>query len=123
MKSFEKLEILRAAVCIVGADGEVSTEESKLIDKLAGEIGVGQASRQAMLDRGKSDPEFCQEMFRVLKTEPNETMLTLFHAAMADGVLADQELAVLWHFGEKLGLDKDTFDKLVQKAKSMISES
>ena len=36
MKSFEKLEILRAAVCVVGADGEVSEDESALIDKLAG---------------------------------------------------------------------------------------
>ena len=119
MKSFEKLEILRAAVCVVGADGEVSEDESALIDKLASEIGVGKASRQAMLDRGKTDPEFCEDMFRVLKTEPNETMLTLFHASMSDGVLSESEIRVLWHFADKLGVNKETFDNLVEKAKSM----
>ncbi|MEE2643065.1 MAG: hypothetical protein VX768_20725 [Planctomycetota bacterium] len=119
MKSFEKLEILRAAVSVVAIDGEVSEQERALIDKLATEIGVGQASRQAMIARGTSDPEFCEEMFRVLKTDPGETMMTLFHAAMVDGVLDESEVKVLWHFAAKLGMQENTFSALVEKAKSM----
>ena len=119
MKSFEKLEILRAAVSVVGIDGEIHEHEQSLIDKLAGEIGVGLASRTAMLERGKKDPEFFQQMFRVLKTQPDQTMLILLRAAMADGELSDPEMKVLKHFAEKLEVDDATFEDLVQKAGSM----
>lgn len=122
MKSFEKLEILRAAVCVVGIDGEIHEAEAKVIDKLAGAIGVGLASREAMLARGKSDPNFCKEMFRVLKTAPKETMITMFQAAMADGELVDSEIQVLKHFAEKLGVEEPHFDKLVQQAKDMLNK-
>lgn len=121
VKSFEKLEILRAAVCVVGIDGEVDSKELALIEKLAKEIGVGQASREAMIDRAKSDPDFCQQMLRVLRTDQNETMLTLFQAAMADGVLLDAEIEVLRHFAEKLQVDSATFENLVAKAKTMLN--
>lgn len=120
MKSFEKVEILRAAVCVVGADGKVTEAESKLIDKLAGEIGVGLASREAMLNRGKNDPDFCKEMFRVLKTDPKETMLILFQAAMVDRDLDETELRVLKVFAEKLGVSESVFSKLVENAKNML---
>lgn len=120
MKSFEKLEILRAAVCVVGADGEVEESELKLIEKLAGEIGVGRASREAMLNRGKSDPNFCEDMFRVLKTSPKETMITLFQAAMVDGELAESEIRVLGRFAEKLGVDEAQFARLVEQAQGML---
>ncbi len=122
MKSFEKLEILRAAVCVVAVDGEVTAEENTLIEKLAKDIGVGLASRTAMLERGKNDPDFCQQMFNVLKTDPDETMLTLFHSAMADGKLQDSEIRVLQHFATKLDIDEGAFANLVEKAKSMLSK-
>ena len=123
MKSFEKLELLRAAVCVVGADGEIEESESDLIDKLADAIGVGRASREAMLNRGKSDPNFCNEMFRVLKTDPKETMITLFQAAMVDGVLADSEIRVLKNFADKLGLEDAHFETLVQQARDLIEKN
>lgn len=120
MKSFEKLEILRAVVCVAGSDGEVSDSERQLIDKLCDEIGVGQASREAMIDRAVSDSDFHEQMFRVLKTEPDQTMLTVFHVAMVDGKLEDRELFVLKNYALKLGLDESTFENLVKKAQGMI---
>lgn len=121
MKSFEKLEILRAAVCIAGVDGEVDEQELKLIEKLSKEIGVGRASREAMIDRAIKDPDFHKQMFRVLKTETDQTMLTMFHAAMVDGKLDDSEIKVLKHFAEKLDVSDETFEKLVAKAQSMTN--
>lgn len=120
MKSFEKLEVLRAAVCVVGADGEVGETENRLIDRLADEIGVGQASREAMLERGKTDPNFCEEMFRVLKISPKDTIITLFQVAMVDGKLGDEEIRVLGRFAEKLGIKKESFNSLVEQAQSKL---
>jgi len=122
MKSFEKLEILRAAVCIVGVDGKIDDQELQLVEKLAKEIGVGRASREAMIDRAIDDPDFHKQMFRVLKTETDQTMLTMFHAAMVDGELEDSEIEVLKHFAAKLDLSDETFEKLVDKAQSMTKE-
>lgn len=122
MKSFEKLEILRAAVCIVGVDGKIDDQELQLVEKLAKEIGVGRASREAMIDRAIDDPDFHKQMFRVLKTETDQTMLTMFHAAMVDGELEDSEIEVLKHFAAKLDVSDETFEKLVAKAQSMTKE-
>lgn len=119
MKSFEKLEILRAAVCIVGVDGKIDDQELQLVEKLAKEIGVGRASREAMIDRAIDDPDFHKQMFRVLKTETDQTMLTMFHAAMVDGELEDSEIEVLKHFAAKLDVSDETFEKLVGKAQAM----
>ena len=62
-------------------------------------------------------------MFRVLKTQPDQTMLILLRAAMADGELSDPEMKVLKHFAEKLEVDEMTFEGLVQKAGSTTSKS
>ncbi|MDB4413439.1 hypothetical protein N9189_02830 [Pirellulaceae bacterium] len=122
MKSFEKLEILRAAVCIVGVDGKIDDQELQLVEKLAKEIGVGRASREAMIDRAIDDPDFHKQMFRVLKTETDQTMLIMFHAAMVDGELEDSEIEVLKHFAAKLDVSDETFEKLVGKAQAMTKE-
>ncbi|MEC9094888.1 MAG: hypothetical protein VX438_19425 [Planctomycetota bacterium] len=116
MKSFERLEILRAAVSVVGVDGEIHEGEKALIEKLAGEIGVGLASRTAMLDRAQNDPEFHQQMLRVLKTEPEQTMAILLNAAMADGELAESEVKVLKHFATKLEFEEARLEALIDDA-------
>ena len=117
MKSYEKLEILRAAVCVVGVDGQVGPEEKVLIEKLAGAIGVGLASREAMIDRAKSDQDFWQEMFGVLKTSPVDTMLILFQAALADGEVSESESSVLQRFAERLGISEEEFVGLEDTAR------
>ena len=98
MKSFENLEILRAAVCIVGADGEVDEKENAFFEKLAKKIGVGLASRTAMINRAKSDPDFHQQMFQVLKTEPGESITILFKARYGR-----------WSVRRKRNLDAEVF--------------
>jgi uncharacterized tellurite resistance protein B-like protein len=120
VKSFEDLEILRAAVCIVGADGEVDEKENAFFEKLAKKIGVGLASRTAMINRAKSDPDFHQQMFQVLKTEPGESITILFKAAMADGQLDEKEILMLKSFSEKLGINEKSFLEVLNQAKSMM---
>lgn len=110
------VEVLRAACCVAGIDGEVCTAEHPLLKRLADHAGVGGASLQAMINRASEDPSFFQKQFDIFKTDPEETMKALFQVAIADGVLAQSERVVLQHFAEKLGLPQDRYDQLLAAA-------
>ena len=110
------VEILRAACCIAGLDGEICDRERPLLDRLAEKAGVGSASFQAMIDRAESDQSFYEEQFHVVKMDAEETMKILFAVAVADGVLLRAERIILQHFADKLGLPEHRFDELLLAA-------
>ncbi len=122
MSSMIQVEVLRAACCVAGADGETSEAESELLNRLAKQTGVGFASLEAMVSRACTDANFCKEQFRVLKAEPKEAMATLLEVAMADGVIDDQETETLKVFAEKLSVPADIFDELLQTAHDIAAK-
>ncbi len=79
-----QVEILRAACCVAGIDGDTTDRERRLLTHLADQIGVGQASLQAMIDRAERDKSFCDEQFLLLKTRPDKTLGILLKVALAD---------------------------------------
>ena len=91
-----------------------------MIDKLAADIGVGKASLEAMIARGATDPDFHQEQFRVLRSSPKESILSLLEVAMADGKLTENEIAVLKALSDKLGINDDTFAVLIDDVIKML---
>jgi tellurite resistance protein len=107
------VEILRAACCIAGIDGAVDESEIPLLKELAHKAGVGAASMNAMIDRAERDPDFYQEMFRVLKADPEQTLQSLLEVARADGAVSDDERRLLSHFAEALGMEQSRFDEIV----------
>jgi len=111
-----KVEILRAACCIAGVDGEVCDQEHPLLVRLAREAGVGAASLSAMIERAREDRSFFEKQFDVFKTDPDETMKILFRVAVADGVLTQAERVVLGHFAQKLGQPEERFEALLAAA-------
>ena len=115
MAAMGKVEVLRAACCVAGVDGTVSDEERKVLAKLAGEIGVGQASLTAMIQRAESDKRFWNEQFRVLKTDPKDTMEILFRVACSDGKFRKYEMAVLKRLAERLEVPEKTFNGWVEQ--------
>ena len=119
MSAMVKVEVLRAACCVAGADGESTEAERVLLNRLAKESGVGLASLEAMIARSCRDPNFCKEKFRVLRAEPQEAMAVLLDVAMADGVVDDGEAATLKVFAEKLEVPAPVFDALLIKAKEL----
>ena len=121
MSGMVKVEILRAACCIAGSDGDATDQERELLNRLAKETGVGLASLEAMISRACSDKNFCNEQFRVLRAEPQEAMAILLEVAMADGVIDDGEAAILKHFAEKLAVPADIFQTLLDKAKEIAA--
>ena len=120
MNPTQKVELLRAACCVAGIDGDASEAEKKVIGIMVKETGVGRASLEAMIERGTTDKEFYKEQFRVLKAEPNEAMSYLLQVALADGVLSEDEINVLRQFSERLEIPSDEFEKLIEKVKGML---
>lgn len=112
----KEVEVLRAACCVAGIDGDVCDNEHPLLQRLATAAGVGKASLNAMIDRAKSDSSFFQKQFDIFKTDPEETIKMLFRVAIADGVLARSERVVLQHFATKLGMTDDRYDELLAAA-------
>jgi len=114
--SVKEVEILRAACAVAGLDQRISPEERKVLQMLADRIGVGEMSLNAMMARATKDQAFFQEMFTILRHDPEETMKTMVAVAMADGELIENERVVLHHFSGLLGLSEARFEVLIQAA-------
>lgn len=122
MSGMVKVEVLRAACCVAGADGESTEAERAVLNRLAKETGVGLASLEAMVCRACDDENFCNEQFRVLKADPKEAMAVLLDVAIADGTIDEKESEILRVFAEKLDVPADIFELLLQKAKEIAGQ-
>lgn len=129
MEGMRKVELLRAACCVAGIDGHTSDAERRILQMLADQVGVGEASLNAMIERAETDDKFYREQFRVLKADPKETMQLLFTIAVADGGFGKDEHHVLERLAARLEVSKAQFDKWTEEsiayldAKSKDSES
>jgi tellurite resistance protein len=123
MSVMHKVEVLRAACCVAGIDGETTDRERALLQKLAGQIGVGQASLQAMIDRAEGDKKFYEEQFRQLKTKPDTTMRVLLTVGLADGDLPEDECSVLRAFAIRLGLSEEKFERVLRQAREHVEQA
>jgi uncharacterized tellurite resistance protein B-like protein len=120
MNPAQKVDLLRAACCVAGIDGQATEAEMNVIQRMVRETGVGKASLQAMIDRSTKDPEFYKEQFRVLKADPTEAMTYLIQVAMADGKLTAGEIEVMQKLGEKLDVPHQEFQKLITQVREML---
>jgi uncharacterized tellurite resistance protein B-like protein len=120
---FSQVEILRAACCVAGHDGQISQTELSLLRKLAERAGVGAASLGAMMARASSDPEFYREQFRLVTKCGEEAIKTLFLVAIADHELTEAEVRMLWHFSQQLGVDEARFRQIHAAASKQIRET
>lgn len=116
------VEVLRAACCIAGLDGQITPGEQTMVQKLADKAGVGAMSLKAMCDRAKSDKNFYKEQFRILHADPGITMTAVMGVAIADGALGNEELEVLKVFAERLGMNAEAFEKLTATARKVIEQ-
>ncbi|MEX2216716.1 MAG: hypothetical protein WD768_21560 [Phycisphaeraceae bacterium] len=118
---FQEVEVLRAAVCMAGLDGNISEKEMKLIKQLADHCGVGAASLKAMMDKAVSDPNYYQSQLRYLRGNPDETMKVLLRIAVADGALHPNERVILQVFATKLNIESSRFEQLLAAAESAVA--
>ena len=103
MKSVhEQVDLLRAAIVLAVADGVIASSERGLLTALAGRIGVGQASLDALIDQAKNDQSFRDELFEYIVSDPDLTMELLVAAARLDGEVTLEEREMLVLFMDKL---------------------
>ena len=115
----DQVQVLRAACCIAGLDQEVCERERTVLDKIAYQIGVGEASLNAMIDRAKSDPNFYEEQFHIASLNPDPAIKTIAALAAADHEITDNERIILQHFAQKLGMDDARFEKIFASAQKL----
>ena len=119
MDAMIKVQVLRAACCVAGAAGRTEPAERRIVDVLAKEVGVGEASIEAMIQRAETEENYVNDQFRVLKADPKETMVLLFTVALADGSLEENEIAVLRRLSERLDVTPEDFEKFLSEAKTI----
>lgn len=119
--SMTEVQLVRAACCIAGLDEKICEKERPLLDKIARGAGVGRVSLEAMINRARTDQDFYREQFDILKPEPDRAIRTLLKVAMADGVITQEERIILYHFAERLGVDQEKFDRLLEKAERELA--
>ena len=116
MSVMRNVEILRAACCVAGLDQHISVEERRMLERLAEHAGVGRTSLEAMISRAVDDPDFYQEQFKMIQTDPDATMKALFCVAVADRELKTAERVILHEFAVKLGMKPARFNQLLAAA-------
>ena len=122
MTAMREVEVLRAACCVAGADGEIESDEVKYLEQLARKAGVGKASLDAMLELAVNDENFRRQQFRVLTADPVETMKLLLSIALADGEVTSDEGELLRLFAARLEIPRDELQKIVDSARQYLKQ-
>lgn len=115
-ESMQQVDLLRAACCVAGADGETTAPERRVLEKLADRIGIGAASLNAMIECAETDERFLETQFRVAVKSPQRTLEILFRMAIIDGRLRREEAAILKKLAKKIGVASSQFDEWLKQS-------
>jgi len=116
MKSVaEHVEILRAAVVLAVADGKITSSEQGLLRGLAGRVGIGNASLDALIERAQMDATLRDELFQRSMSDPNLTFELLAAAARLDGEISQEERELLIHMMDKLKIPTAQFSEIYRR--------
>ena len=102
MTHMEKMDLLKAALAVAVADGEVRRSEMGVVRGLAERIGVGKASLDAMLDGNVEDARL-----RLLSIS---------------GVGSETADAILLYAGEKITFVVDAYTKRILRRHGLVDQ-
>lgn len=111
----EQVEVIRAAIVLTAADGEISPSERGLLNSFARRVGIGKASLDAMIERAISDPSVRDEMFHRSMSNPELTLELLVAIARIDGKITTEEREVLIHARQLLNISMDEFAQIYER--------
>ena len=114
--SIDELQILRAACCVAGLDGEIDEREREALKVLVDRAGVGKASFEAMLEMAIEKEDYFSQQLDFLRGDVDRTIKTLFRIAVVDGKLGDNERVVMRYFADKLGMAEPRFEQILEAA-------
>lgn len=114
MASMEDLELLRAAMAVALADGELRRSEMGVIKGLAERTGVGRVSFDAMLGAAESDPSFADSIIISSPDKARQAVEILVAQAGLDGEISPQERAVIQRIARRLEITNQELGELYE---------
>lgn len=109
----ENVDILRAACCIAGLDGQISENEEPVLRRLKEVAGVGEASFKAMCDMAIDEREhYYERQLEFLSSDAEPVVRVLLEVANADGDFSENERVILQHLAGKIGIDAERFAEI-----------
>ncbi|MCZ6836368.1 MAG: hypothetical protein O7G85_11395 [Planctomycetota bacterium] len=118
--SIQDLEILKAACCVAGLDGDISDREKQTLQVLAKRAGVGKASFEAMIEVAVEDEDYFKKQLDLLRGDTDRTIKTLFQIAVTDRKLGANERIVMQYFADKLEMPPERFEKILAAAERSV---
>lgn len=112
MNDMEQLELLKAALAVAVADGQLKRSELGVVRGLALRVGLGEASLQAMMEAAKQDPHFGNNILMRSSNSARLALELLVAEARIDGEISDEERALLIRLAERLEVSGEEFTEL-----------
>lgn len=114
MSNMEDLELLRAAIAVALADGELRRSEKGVIEGLALRVGVGRVSLEAMMESIGQDDSVADNILMTSKDRARSALTLLVAQARIDGEISDEERSVLVRIATSLNLKPDEFGEVYE---------
>ena len=113
-----KLEHFQNLVAVAYADGHLDMGEAEFLAERAEEYGFSKEIVNEILDKAEK-----LEFIIPLNNEEREEQLTdSVYMAMIDGEIHDREYELCLKIAEKLDLDKDYLDEIIELTKKLWKE-
>ena len=108
----DDLALLRGAIAVALADGELRRSEMGVLKGLAMRAGVGQLSFDAMLDAAKEGADLAGNVVITSPDAARTAVELLVAQARIDGEIAPEEREVLVRIAMDLGIKNDEFQTI-----------
>lgn len=114
MNRMEEFDLLKAALAVAVADGELRRSELGVVKGLAARLGVGEVSFEAMCQAAERDDSIADNILMRSKATARTALELLVGQARIDGEISEQERSVLVRIASSLGITGDDFQTVYQ---------
>lgn len=108
------VDLLKAAVCVAGLDGEITEQETEVLIHLAHRAGVHDDDLTDLMARARIDGELLDQQLIVVREDPEVTIGVLCHIAVVDGQVSYEEREVIHQFGVLLGVSRERMAEIFE---------
>lgn len=115
MGTMEDTELLRAAMAVAAADGELRRSEMGVVEGLATRVGIGKASFDAMLEAAERDDSIADNILIHSKERARSALELLVALARIDGEISEQERGVLVRIAATIRLTENEFQSVYRE--------
>ena len=112
MDDLEKLELVKAALAVAAADGEIRRSEMGVVMGLAARVGLGQASLDAMLASAERGDSLAYDIVMQSEKSAHTALELLVAEARIDGEITEKERSLIAWIGTRLGIKGDAFQSV-----------